>query len=81
MDLVLTNRDIINDNSDNAKVIRDFLISLSGKQIQRGVDFTHPALLSGLEHYLTTLDLLRQFSIEDIFKMRDKLVEIIGIEI
>ena len=72
---------IANDNSDNAKVIRDFLISLSGKQIQRGVDFTHPALLSGLENYLTTLDLLRQFSIEDIFKMRDELVEIIGIEI
>ena len=72
---------IANDNSDNAKVIRDFLISLSGKQIQRGVDFTHPALLSGLESYLTTLDLLRQFSIEDIFKMRDELVEIMGIEI
>ncbi|MDQ7062538.1 MAG: transposase [Sulfurimonas sp.] len=72
---------IANDNSDNTKAIRDFLISLSGKQIQRGVDFTYPALLSGLESYLATLDLLRQFSVEDIFKMRDELVEIIGIEI
>lgn len=72
---------IANDNSDSAKTIRDFLISLSGKQIQRGVDFTHPALLSGLENYLSTLDLLRQFSVEDIFKMRDELVEIIGLEI
>ncbi|MDQ7061908.1 MAG: hypothetical protein Q9M43_12630 [Sulfurimonas sp.] len=37
--------------------------------------------VSGLESYLATLDLLRQFSVEDIFKMRDELVEIIGIEI
>ena len=72
---------IANDNSDSANKIRDFLISLSGKQIQRGVDFTHPALLSGLENYLSTLDLIRQFSIEDIFKMRDELVEIIGLDI
>lgn len=72
---------IANDNSNNAKVIRDFLISLSGKQIQRGIEFTHPALLSGLENYLATLDLLRQFSVEDIFKMRDELVKIMGIEI
>jgi len=72
---------IANDNSDNAKAIQDFLISLSGKQIQRGVDFTYPALLSGLESYLATLDLLRQFSVEDIFKMRDELVKLIGIEI
>jgi len=72
---------IANDNSDNAKKIRDFLIKLSGKQIQRGIEFTYPALLSGLENYLTTLDLLRQFSVEDIFKMRDELVELIGLEI
>ncbi len=72
---------IANDNSDNAKKIRDFLIKLSGKQIQRGIEFTYPALLSGLENYLTTLDLLRQFSVEDIFKMRDQLVELIGLDI
>jgi len=72
---------IANDNSDNAKTIRDFFISLSGKQIQRGVDFTYPALLSGLESYLSTLDLLRRFSVEEIFKMRDDLVEIIGLDI
>lgn len=72
---------IANDNSLQAKTIRDFLIKLSGKQIQRGIDFTYPALLSGLENYLTTLDLLRQFSVEEIFKMRDELVDIIGLEI
>jgi len=72
---------IANDNNANAKRIRDFLIQLSGKQIQRGVEFTYPALLSGLENYLTTLDLLRQFSVEDIFKMRDELVELIDLEV
>jgi len=72
---------IANDNTAQAKRIRDFLIQLSGKQIQRGIEFTYPALLSGLENYLTTLDLLRQFSVEDIFKMRDELVNIIGLDI
>ena len=72
---------IANDNGDNAKKIRDFLIKLSGKQIQRGIEFTYLALLSGLENYLTTLELLRQFSVEDIFKMRDQLVELIGLDI
>ncbi len=72
---------IANDESANAKQIRDFLIKLSGKQIQKGVVFTYPALLSGLENYLTTLDLLRQFSVEELFKMRDELVELIGLEV
>ena len=72
---------IANDNSANALRIREILISLSGKQIERGVDFTYPALLKGLENYLITIDMLTQFSVEDIFKMRDEISEVMGFEI
>jgi len=72
---------IANDNSVNAKKIRDILIQLSGKQIQRGVEFTYPALLSGLGSYLSTIDLLMRFNTDEIFKMKDELSEIIGFEL
>lgn len=72
---------IANDNSANAKKLRKILIQLSGKQIQRGVDWTYPALLSGLEQYLSTIDLLMKFSTDEIFKMKDELSEIMGFDI
>ena len=72
---------IANDNSANAKKLRKILIQLSGKQLQRGVAFTYPALLSGLEQYLSTIDLLMRFSTEEIFKMKDELSEIMEFEI
>ncbi len=72
---------IANDNSTNALKIREILIDLSGKQIERGVDFTYPALLKGLENYLITIDMLTQFSVDDIFKMKDEISEIMGFEI
>ncbi len=72
---------IANDNSANAKKLREILIELSGKQIQRGVDFTYPALLKGLENYLITIDMLEKFSIDDILKMKNEISEVIGFEI
>ena len=72
---------IANDNSANAKKLRKILIQLSGKQLQRGVDWTYPALLSGLEQYLSTIDLLMKFSADEIFKMKDELSEIMGFDI
>lgn len=72
---------VANDNSANGKKLRKILIELSGKQIQRGVEFTYPALLKGLENYLVTVDMLMRFSVEDIFKMRDELSGIMGFEL
>jgi len=72
---------IANHNSTNAKKLRQILIELSGKQIQRGVDFTYPALLKGLENYIITIDMLTRFSVDDIFKMKDELSEVMGFEI
>jgi len=72
---------IANDKSANAKRIRDILIQLSGRQIQRKIEWTYPALLSGLESYLTTVDLLTRFSVDEILKIKDELDEILGFEI
>jgi hypothetical protein len=72
---------IANTNTDNAKKIRDFLIKLSGKQLEYRVEFTYPALMTGLENYLTFMDLLARHSIDDLFKMKEELIDIIGLNI
>jgi len=72
---------IANDNSSNAQKIRKFLIQLSGRLMEKGKDFTHPALLSGLENYLQMIDLLTKFTIDDLFEIKQELVNIMGIEI
>jgi len=72
---------IANDKSANAKRLRDILIQLSGRQMQRKIEWTYPALLGGLESYLTTVDLLTRFSIDEIFKIKDELDEILGFKI
>ncbi len=72
---------IANDNSKNGKKIREFLVLLSGRLIERGKEFTHPALLAGLENYIQMLDLLSMFSRDDLLNMKRELVSIMGIEI
>ena len=54
---------------------------LSGRLIERGKEFTHPALLAGLENYIQILDLLSMFSKEDLLDMKQELVNIMGIDI
>ncbi|MCI0501269.1 MAG: transposase [Epsilonproteobacteria bacterium] len=70
---------IANDSSENAKKLRDMLIKISGMSMEYGVEFTYPALLKGLESYFATVDLLERFSVEEIFKMRNEIREIMGI--
>ena len=43
---------IANDASTNAKKVREFLVLLSGRLIQKDKEFTHLALLTGLENYI-----------------------------
>jgi len=45
---------------------------------QRGIEWTYPAVLSGLGNYLATIDLLTRFSVNEIFKLKDELEDIIG---
>jgi len=72
---------IANDSSENAQKIRKFLVTMSGKLIERNKEFTYPALLSGLESYLTTMDMMLLFSQEELLDMKKELIKIMGINI
>ena len=72
---------IANDNSKNGKKIREFLVLLSGRLVERGKEFTHPALLAGLENYIQMLDLISMFSRDDLLDMKQELISIMGIDI
>jgi len=72
---------IANNNSKNGAKIREFLVLLSGRLIERGKEFTHPALLAGLENYIQILDLLTMFSKKDLLDMKQELANITGIKI
>jgi len=56
-------------------------VQLSGRLIQRDKEFTHPALLAGLENYIQILDLISMFSRDDLLDIKRELVSIMGIEI
>jgi len=72
---------IANDTSVNAKKIREFLVSLSGRLVQKDKEFTHPALLAGLENYIQMLNLISMFSREELLDMKQELVKIMGMDI
>lgn len=72
---------IANENTQNAQSIREFLVLLSGRQIERNKEFTHPALLAGLESFLQMRDVLLLYSYEELLDMRRKISELIGFEI
>ena len=71
---------LANDSSQNAKEIRDFLVLLSGRLIERGKEFTLPALLAGLESYLQMMDVMLLFSHEELLDMHTKLTNLLGID-
>jgi len=72
---------IANDNSKNGKKIKEFLVLLGGRLVERGKEFTHPALLAGLENYIQMLDLISMFSRDDLLDMKQELISIMGIDI
>ena len=72
---------IANDTSVNTKKIREFLVLLSGRLIQKDKEFTHPALLAGLENYIQMLDLISMFSRKELLDMKQELVKIMGMDI
>jgi hypothetical protein len=72
---------IANDNSENAKKIREFLVLLSGKLIERGKEFTYPALLAGLWSYLQMIDVIEIFTKDELLEIKTQLIEIMKFEI
>lgn len=55
--------------SENAKRARNILIRLSGRQMKKGVEFTTPALLAGLEKLLAIDDLMQDEDLSEILAL------------
>ena len=66
-------------NEKNAEIIKKFLIKLSGRLMEWGKDDTAPALLAGLWNFLQMMEVLTLYDIDELFKMRDDLSDIMGI--
>lgn len=62
-------------NSKNIKQIKEFLVKLSGRLVERGKISTSPALLAGLWSFFSAMDIIELYDIDKLFSMRDELVE------
>ena len=67
---------LANSNDENAKKIREFLVKLSGKLMEYGVEYTLPALLTGLWVFLRLMDVLNTFSIEELNALKNQAQDI-----
>jgi len=72
---------IANDSSKNAKQIRKFLVLLSGRIIQKDKEFTHPALLAGLNSFLQIMDVMLLFYNEELLDMKKRIIELMNFDI
>jgi hypothetical protein len=54
------------DKSTQAAELRFFLVTLSGRQMKQGKDFTHPALLAGLWVWLSMPEVMDSYSVDEL---------------
>jgi len=72
---------LANSDDENAKKIREFLVKLSGKLMEYKVEYTMPALLTGLWVFLRIMDVLENFQIDELYKLKEQAQEIMGIRL
>jgi IS4 transposase len=72
---------LANSDDENAGKIREFLIKLSGKVMERGVEYTLPALLTGFWVFLRVMDVLDNFSKEELDTLKEQAQHIIEFEL
>jgi len=72
---------LANSDDERAQEIRKFLVKLSGKLMEYGVEYTLPALLTGLWVFLRIMDLLENFSIDELYELRDHAQRIMGFDL
>jgi hypothetical protein len=63
---------------EKAGETRRFLISLSGRLMKRGVEYTTPALLAGMWQLLAIIDALERFTSAELFEIAKEFLEILG---
>jgi hypothetical protein len=74
MSMVIVYR-LAREDSPAAAGMRELLVRLSGRQMKRGKNarpFTEPALLAGLSVLLPMLDLLRQYSANELRRLAEE---------
>jgi len=72
---------LANSDDENAKKSREFLVKLSGKLIEYGIEYTLPALLTGLWVFLRIMDVLENFSMDELYKLKEQAQDIMGFEL
>ncbi len=60
---------LINDNSQKAIELRQFLVRLSGRQMKHKLKFTAPAVFDGYLKLLSAHELLKQVTPDEIAQM------------
>ena len=65
-------------NNENIKQIKEFLVKLSGRLVQRGKISTSPALLAGLWSFFSAMDMLELYDIDKLLSIREELVNFMG---
>jgi hypothetical protein len=57
-------------DTPDAQQFKHFLVRLSGRQMKKNHPITAPALFEGLWHFLTLMDTLDHFPLEQLFEFR-----------
>lgn len=63
---------------EKAAEIREFLVSLSGRLMKRGVAYTTPALLEGMWQFLAIIDALERYTTAELNEMAEEFLRLIG---
>lgn len=63
-----------------AAEISEFLVSLSGRQMKRGVAYTASALLVGMGQFLTIIDALERHTSAELTEMANEFLRLLGSE-
>lgn len=69
---------LANDDTEEGRKVRAFLVKLSGKLMEYKTEYTLPALLTGLWVFLRMMDMLQHFSIDELYHLRNQVQDIMG---
>ena len=65
----------------NAPAVRKFLVQLSARLIEKGKEYTTPALLAGLWVFMKMMNVLNIYDVEALFAFREQIGDMMGMEI
>ncbi len=68
------------EKGEKAADLREFLISLSGRQMKYGVSYTTPALLVGMWQLLAIIDALERYTTDELREMANEFLRLLGSE-